>query len=100
MSNQTIRDLKRRKQFAKFEMKRLHLKALTCDRRSLSSDLRYEYSMLLSKLPRNSSKTRIRNRCILTGRSRSVYRLFRFSRIVFRDLASHGEIPGVQKSSW
>lgn len=100
MSNQSIRDLKRRKQFAKFEMKRLQFKALSCDRRSLSSDLRYGYSMLLSKLPRNSSKTRIRNRCIITGRGRSISRLFRFSRIVFRELASQGEIPGIKKSSW
>jgi ribosomal protein S14 len=100
MSNQIIRDQKRRAQLLKFELKRLQLKAFIQDRRSLSSDLRYEYSLLVSKLPRNSSKTRIRNRCILTGRSRSVYKQFRVSRIVFRNLASQGFIMGIKKASW
>lgn len=100
MSNQIIRDQKRRAQLLKFELKRLQFKALTHDRRSLSSDLRYEYSFEFSKLSRNSSKTRIRNRCILTGRSRSVYKQFHVSRIVFRNLASQGFIMGVKKASW
>lgn len=100
MSNQIIRDQKRRAQLLKFELKRLQYKALSHDRRSLSSDLRYEYSLKLSKLPKNSSKTRIRNRCLITGRPRSIYRLFRVSRIVFRDLASQGAIMGVKKASW
>jgi len=100
MSNQIIRDQKRRAQLFKFELKRLQLKALIQDRRSLSSNLRYEYSLQLSKLPRNSSKTRVRNRCILTGRSRSVYKQFRVSRIVFRNLASQGLIMGIKKTSW
>jgi len=100
MSNKTIRDQKRRLQLAKFEFKRLQYKALGQDRRSLPSNLRYEYSLKLSKLPRNSSKTRIRNRCIITGRPRSVYKLFRFSRIVFRELALQGVILGVRKASW
>lgn len=100
MSNQIIRDQKRRAQLLQFELKRLQFKAFTQDRRSLSSELRYEYSLLLAKLPRNSSKTRIRNRCILTGRSRSIYKQFRVSRIVFRNLASQGFIMGVKKASW
>jgi small subunit ribosomal protein S14 len=100
MANQAIRDQKRRLQLLKFELKRLQYKSLSQDRRSLPSDLRYEYSFKLSKLPRNSSKTRIRNRCIVTGRSRSVYKLFRVSRIVFRELASQGAIAGVKKASW
>lgn len=100
MSNQVIRDQKRRLQLVKFELKRLQYKALAHDRRSLAPDLRYEYSLKLSKLPRNSAKTRIRNRCIITGRPRAVYKLFRISRIVFRQLASQGAILGVSKTSW
>ncbi len=51
-------------------------------------------------MPRNSSKTRIRNRCELTGRPRGVYRKFKLSRIALRELASSGQIPGMVKSSW
>ena len=55
---------------------------------------------LLDKLPKNSSKIRLRNRCALTGRGRGYIRMFGVSRIKFRDLASDGKIPGVTKSSW
>jgi len=55
---------------------------------------------LLDKLPKNSSKTRLRNRCALTGRGRGFIRQYGISRIKFRDLASDGKIPGVTKSSW
>ena len=55
---------------------------------------------LLDKLPKNSSKVRLRNRCALTGRGRGYIRMFGISRIKFRDLASEGKIPGVTKSSW
>jgi small subunit ribosomal protein S14 len=55
---------------------------------------------LLDKLPKNSSKVRLRNRCALTGRGRGYVRMFGISRIKFRDLASDGKIPGVTKSSW
>ena len=54
----------------------------------------------LDKLPRNSSKVRLRNRCQLTGRPRGYVRMFGISRIKFRDLASEGKIPGVTKASW
>ncbi|GAB5493859.1 MAG: 30S ribosomal protein S14 [Phototrophicaceae bacterium] len=54
----------------------------------------------LAKLPRNSSPTRLRNRCRVTGRSRSYMRRFGLSRITFREMALKGEIPGVTKSSW
>ena len=56
--------------------------------------------MLLDKLPKNSSKVRLRNRCALTGRGRGYIRMFGVSRIKFRDLATEGKIPGVTKSSW
>jgi small subunit ribosomal protein S14 len=54
----------------------------------------------LAALPRNSSKVRIRNRCKITGRSRSYNRKFGVSRVELRDMASFGEIPGLVKSSW
>jgi small subunit ribosomal protein S14 len=61
---------------------------------------RFEATLRLAELPRNSSRTRIRNRCSLTGRPRAYYRKFGLSRIALRDLASEGQIPGVVKSSW
>ena len=54
----------------------------------------------LQKLPRNSSPTRLRNRCSVTGRGRGVYRKFGLCRNMFRQLASEGKIPGVRKASW
>lgn len=54
----------------------------------------------LAKLPRDSSPTRLHNRCIMTGRARSYYRKFGVSRLVFRELALQGKIPGIIKSSW
>lgn len=54
----------------------------------------------LQKLPKNSSPVRLRNRCQMTGRSRGYYRKFGISRLVLRELASKGEIPGLKKSSW
>jgi small subunit ribosomal protein S14 len=100
MSNQVFRDQKRRIQFVKFELKRLQYKSVSVDRRSMPAKLRYKYFLKLAKLPRNSSKTRIRNRCIITGRPRSIYKLFRISRIVFRELALQGALLGINKSSW
>ena len=61
---------------------------------------RFAASLKLAELPRNSSATRIRNRCELTGRPRAYYRKFRLCRIQLRDLANKGLIPGVVKSSW
>ena len=61
---------------------------------------RFEAQLKLAKIPRNSSKTRIRNRCEITGRPRGVYRKLKISRIALRDLASKGKIPGMTKSSW
>ena len=54
----------------------------------------------LQKLPRNSSPVRLKNRCMFTGRARSYYRKFGVSRLVFREMALKGEIPGLKKSSW
>jgi small subunit ribosomal protein S14 len=78
---------------------RARLKAVAEDR-SLPPEERFAARLKLAKLPRNSSVTRIRNRCELTGRPRGVYRKFKLSRIALRELASAGHIPGMVKSSW
>ena len=57
-------------------------------------------TLKLAEMPRNSSSTRIRNRCLLTGRPRGYHRKFGLSRIALRDLGSSGLIPGIIKSSW
>jgi small subunit ribosomal protein S14 len=78
---------------------RARLKALARDREAAPEE-RFEAQLKLSELPRNSSATRVRNRCELTGRPRGVYRKFKLSRIAVRELASSGQIPGMLKSSW
>jgi small subunit ribosomal protein S14 len=79
--------------------RRARLKALARDRDAAPED-RFEAQLKLARLPRNSSATRIRNRCELSGRPRGVYRKFKLSRIAVRELASAGQIPGMVKSSW
>jgi small subunit ribosomal protein S14 len=90
----------RRKRLAKqYAAKRAKLKAASADP-NLSDQDRFTARLKLAELPRNSSPTRIRNRCDLTGRPRGYYRKLRMSRIALRDLASQGQIPGMTKSSW
>ena len=79
--------------------KRAALKAIAGDD-SLPLEERFEARLKLAELPRNSSKTRIRNRCEVTGRPRAYYRKLKMSRIALRDLGSAGLIPGLVKSSW
>ena len=79
--------------------KRAALKAIANDE-NLSLDERFEARLKLAEMPRNSSPTRIRNRCELTGRPRAFYRKMRMSRIALRQLGSQGQIPGLVKSSW
>jgi small subunit ribosomal protein S14 len=79
--------------------RRARLKAIARNRDAATED-RFEAQLKLSELPRNSSETRLRNRCSLTGRPRGYYRKFRLSRIAVRELASAGQIPGMLKSSW
>lgn len=93
------RDKKRRQLVAKYELKRLQLKTII-QTTSLPKDIRWDANLKLAKLPRNSSSVRIRNRCVITGRSRGIYRFFKMSRILFRQYASSGFLPGVKKSSW
>ena len=79
--------------------KRNALKAIANDE-NLSLDERFEARLKLAEMPRNSSATRIRNRCEVTGRPRAFYRKMRMSRIALRELGSRGQIPGLVKSSW
>jgi small subunit ribosomal protein S14 len=67
---------------------------------SLPAEERFAARLKLAELPRNSSAVRIQRRCEITGRPRGVYRKFRLSRIALRELAAHGQIPGMVKSSW
>jgi len=82
-----------------FAAKRDALKAIANDQ-NLPLEERFAARLKLAELPRNSSKVRIRNRCMLTGRPRGYYRKLKMSRIALRDLSSAGQIPGMVKSSW
>ena len=90
---------RRRRLAKKYSGRRTRLKAIAGDKTKPIEE-RFAASLKLAEMPRNSSATRIRNRCELTGRSRAYYRKFRLSRIMLRDLANKGLIPGVTKSSW
>lgn len=79
--------------------KRDALKAIANDE-NLPLEERFDARLKLAELPRNSSKTRIRNRCEVTGRPRGYYRKLKMSRVSLRELGSHGLIPGLVKSSW
>ena len=90
---------RRRKLAAQTAEKRKRLKDIANDRK-LPAEERFAARLKLDEMPRNSSPTRIRNRCELTGRARGVYRKFKLCRNQLRELASQGRIPGIVKSSW
>jgi small subunit ribosomal protein S14 len=90
---------KRARMIKKNVARREKLKAIVMNR-ELPIEERFEAQMKLAELPRNSAKNRHRNRCELTGRPRGVYRKFRMSRIMLRELGGFGQIPGLTKSSW
>ena len=93
------RELKRQKLVKRFYNKRIELKKIVKDK-DLPMEERFKARLKLAKLPRNSSATRLHNRCQLTGRPHAFYRKLKVSRIALRELASNGEIPGMVKSSW
>ena len=93
------RNLKRIRLEKKFAKKRKKLKDIIRNRK-LPLTERFEAQLKLAKIPRNSAKNRIRNRCEITGRPQGVYRKLKISRIALRELASEGKIPGMTKSSW
>jgi small subunit ribosomal protein S14 len=90
---------RRQKMAKQFAGRRAKLKAIVYDKNAPVEE-RFAASLKLAKLPRNSSKTRVMNRCELTGRPHAVYRKQRLSRIAIRDLGNNGLIPGLVKSSW
>ena len=90
---------RRTKLVAKYAAKREALKALTMDQ-GASIEERFRAQLQLAELPRNSSATRIRNRCEMTGRPRAYYRKLGVSRVALRELGNRGLIPGLVKSSW
>ena len=83
----------------RFYKKRKNLKKIIMNK-NLPLEERFKAQQKLSKLPRNSSKTRVRNRCQITGRPHGVYRKLKISRIALRQLGLQGKIPGMIKSSW
>jgi len=93
------RNLKRIALTKKFSKKRAKLTKIIKNRKLPLAE-RFQAQLKLAKLPRNSAKIRIRNRCEITGRPRGVYRKLKISRIALRELASQGKIPGMTKSSW
>ncbi|QLH35714.1 MAG: 30S ribosomal protein S14 [Parachlamydiaceae bacterium] len=96
----SIEKEKRRERTVKLKWeKRQALKKAAADMNS-SEEERQAARTALNKMPRNSSPVRLRNRCLLTGRSRGFIRQFKISRLTFREMASNGLIPGVTKSSW
>jgi small subunit ribosomal protein S14 len=93
------RELKRQKLVAQYAAKRGALKEIANDE-TRPMEERFKARLKLAKLPRNSSPTRLHNRCELTGRPKAYHRKLKMSRIMLRDLASQGQIPGMVKSSW
>ena len=93
------KNLKRIRLAKKFLKKREDLKKIIKNRKLPLAE-RFAAQLKIAKLPRNSARIRIRNRCEITGRPRGVYRKLRISRIALRDLALTGKIPGMTKSSW
>jgi small subunit ribosomal protein S14 len=93
------RNLKRERLVQRFEKKREQLKA-TARNQELPVEERFAAQLKLAALPRNAAPTRVRNRCMITGRPRAFYRKLRMSRIALREMASQGLVPGMVKSSW
>lgn len=93
------RDLKRQALVKKFARKRAELQAVIDDQ-SRSEEERYQARLKLQQLPRNSSPTRLRNRCEITGRPRGTYRKFGLARNKLREAAMRGDVPGITKASW
>ena len=97
--SQVLRDKKREKLIKKYAARRAELRQKVSDP-NVDAETRLEAVIQLAKLPRNSCPTRLTRRCELTGRSKAVYRKFGLCRMMFRDLALRGDLPGVTKSSW
>jgi len=93
------KDKRRRRLSKQYSGRRALLKAIAMDKNK-SMEERFAASLKLAELPRNSSPTRIHNRCEISGRPKAYYRKLKMSRIALRDLGNKGLIPGLVKSSW
>ncbi|KAB2879310.1 MAG: 30S ribosomal protein S14 [Pseudorhodoplanes sp.] len=93
------KDKRRRRLAKKFAGRRARLKAIVADK-SKPMEERFAASLKLAEVPRNSSRTRIHNRCEVSGRPKAYYRKLKMSRIALRELGNKGLIPGLVKSSW
>ena len=90
---------RRRRLVKRDASKRARLKAIAGDKKASMED-RFTAQLKLAQMPRNGAKTRIRNRCELTGRPRAYYRKLKVSRLALRELSNQGQIPGMVKASW
>lgn len=93
------KDKTRRLKFVFLESERLRLKAILYNRK-LPQNIRAFYAIKLSTLSKNASQVRIKNRCVITNRGQSVYRLFHLSRITLKEFISYNRIASIRKSSW
>jgi small subunit ribosomal protein S14 len=93
------KNLNRGKLVKQYVTKRKTLKSIVMNKTASIED-RFEAQLKLAQLPRNSAKIRLRNRCAITGRPRGFYRKFKLSRIMLREMANFGLLPGVKKASW
>jgi len=94
-----MRERKREKTVAKFAEKRAELKAVISSQKTTDEE-RWDAQKKLQKLPRDSSPSRLRNRCQITGRPHGVYRKFKLSRMKLREQGMEGNVPGLKKASW
>lgn len=99
MKKQIKKNINQRYLFQNYEIKRLALKAISQNLK-IERKIRWKLQLKFLNLPLNSSLTRIKNRCILTGRARSIYRFAKLSRIQLRKWASFGFLTGISKNSW
>lgn len=99
MKKKIKKNIKQRYLFKNLEKKKIILKIIL-QNLNIKTEIRYKIQQKWFFFPNNSSITRIKNICIITGRSRSIYRFFRISRILFRKKASEGFLPGFSKYSW
>jgi small subunit ribosomal protein S14 len=90
---------KRKRLVKRYAEKRAALKAIATDR-SAAPEVIFKANLQLAEMPRSGARIRVRNRCMLTGRSRGNYRKFGISRIMLREMGNHGMIPGLKKASW
>ena len=94
-----VKNIRRKQIVERYKEKRMELKKILKSPK-ISEEEKQVARQKLEKMPRDSNKIRIRNRCVVTGRPRSYYRKFGLSRITFREMALRGEIPGITKASW